>query len=240
MTDLVTRLLPCAIAGLLLWAAPQANAAPACDPVQALVAQTPVIEQSPARIMKARQQQKISGALDVALFGDSLVENWGPNLKRDFGSASVGNFGIFGDHIQELLWRLKEMPPAIQPKNIVLIIGTNNLWDGSFAPCGVSQGVVAVVDELRNRWSDSKIYVVPILPRGSGFTFRAKDRLEVNADIQRDLVGRAGVTLVKIDEDELTCGFAKQGCSNYAVDKLHLSPDGYSILRSSLAEAGLR
>jgi lysophospholipase L1-like esterase len=240
MTDFLTRWLPWAIAGLMLCAASQANAAPACDPVQALVAQTRVIEQSPARVMKARQQQKISGALDVALFGDSLAENWGPNLKRDFGAASVGNFGIFGDHIQELLWRLKEMPPAIQPKNIVLIIGTNNLWDGSFAPCGVSQGVVAVVDELRSRWADSPIYVVPILPRGSGFTFRAKDRLEMNANIEKDLAGKTGVPLVKIDEDELTCSFAKQGCANYAVDKLHLSPDGYTILRSSLAEAGLR
>ncbi|MBB3656541.1 lysophospholipase L1-like esterase [Rhizobium sp. BK650] len=240
MTDFVMRWLPCAIAGLLLLAAPQANAAPACDPVQALVAQTPVIEQSPVRLMKARQQQKISGALDVAIFGDSLAENWGPDLNRDFGAATIGNFGIFGDHIQELLWRLKEMPPAIQPKNIVLIIGTNNLWDGSFAPCGVSQGIAAVVDQLRSRWSDSKIYVVPILPRGSGFTFRAKDRLEANAGIERELAGKSGVTLVKIDENALTCGFAKQGCSNYVVDKLHLAPGGYSILRSSLAEAGLR
>jgi lysophospholipase L1-like esterase len=74
--------------------------------------------------------------------------------------------GIAGDQTQHLLWRLDngEMPDALQPKVIVLAIGTNNLGYGHDldATC---RGLSAVLRYVREKRPQARVLLLGLLPR---------------------------------------------------------------------------
>ena len=68
-------------------------------------------------------------SVDLLLLGDSLTENWSPEVIEEyFSEFSIANFGIGGDHTGNVLWRLQNMEfDKFSPKLIVLQIGVNNI-----------------------------------------------------------------------------------------------------------------
>lgn len=203
----------------------------ACDPLQVAVSTTPIIEQSPGKL-KAAIAAGIAKNTDADLMvvGDSLAAGWQEFADRDFPGRTVHWFGVRGERTQELLWRIQHYSPAISPRHIVLIVGTNNLSDRTATPCGVASGVIASVASLEHVWPGASIIVVPILPRGEGFDFRRSDRGAIN-DMLRERYGTgAKVTVMDVDDDELTCNQKLAECPNYRADRLHLSGDGYRVL----------
>ena len=62
--------------------------------------------------------------------GDSLIQQMqnAPVWKELFEPLHCLNFGIGGDQTQNLLWRIEngELDFEIEPKIVVLLIGTNN------------------------------------------------------------------------------------------------------------------
>ncbi len=217
-----------------------AGSAKACDEVQTQVATTPVVEQSPARLSRAIQRiRNTNKEHDILLLGDSLADGWISFQQRDFKGKSVLNFGIGGDKTQETLWRLtKLLPPTPPPKNVLLIIGTNNLTDISALPCGIAAGISANVEALLSKWQSSRIFVVPILPRGQGFAFRSSDRLQILNLLTDEFQDNQQVSIVSIDEGALTCGGAP-ACQNFKADKAHLSGDGYVELRQFIEQSSI-
>ena len=118
------------------------------------------------------------GHVPLLFLGDSITEGWlGLGLTPDGGSATAAiwsaryrsrraaNFGIGGDHVEHLLWRLRHGELAgIDPVAVVLLIGTNNL--GLDPPAAIAEGIAAVVLEIRRRCPRSVILVMALTPRG--------------------------------------------------------------------------
>jgi len=63
----------------------------------------------------------------VVFLGDSITQGWGDNFDRHFPGMKIANRGISGDTTRGVLIRLKEDVLDLQPRAVVLLIGTNDL-----------------------------------------------------------------------------------------------------------------
>lgn len=63
----------------------------------------------------------------IVLLGDSITQGWGDDFTAAFPGMKIANRGISGDTSRGVLIRLVEDVLALQPRAIVLLIGTNDL-----------------------------------------------------------------------------------------------------------------
>lgn len=67
----------------------------------------------------------------VVFIGDSITQGWGDNLGDSFPGLKVANRGISGDTSRGVLYRLKEDVLALDPRAVVLLVGTNDLEENA-------------------------------------------------------------------------------------------------------------
>ena len=109
---------------------------------------------------------------DLLFVGDSITANWnsaagGAVWNQVYAGRNAAQAGVFGDETQGLLWRLDHTALAsLNPKLVVLLIGTNNLTEGD-SPSDVAAGIQAVVQTLERNYPGAKILLMGILPRGA-------------------------------------------------------------------------
>jgi len=165
---------------------------------------------------------------DLVLVGDSLVQQWDVKLFRP---RAAFNFGVGGDRTQNVLWRL-EMPQlmALRPKDVVVLLGTNNLTAGD-EPCAIVAGLQKVLAAAASVWPRARLWFIDIPPRGDGFAFRDAARKQTNAGLQ----GLKPLRTIDVD-DAISCN-GKQPCGNYIADNLHFSPAGYGVLTRLVTSA---
>ncbi len=131
-------------------------------------------------------QRKVAkqGKGDILFIGDSITAGF-PNayVKREtngkselvyffsyyWGRFQVADFGIGGDMTQNVIWRLEQGTlDGLNPKLVVLLIGTNNGSDGvPYAIQDVADGVAAIIRILRAKLPASKILLMGVFPRGT-------------------------------------------------------------------------
>jgi len=172
------------------------------------------------------------GPIDLMLIGDSLVQNWGADT---WGQRAAGkkifNFGVGADRTQNVLWRLQgDELRQVAPRNVLLLIGTNNLGADDKS-CATMAGIEAIVQRVRQIWPAARVLFIAIPPRGNGWMFKNAQRLAVNAQLHSRAPAQNWAV---IDDDaELTCQFM-QPCGNYEPDLLHLSALGYRSLAATV------
>lgn len=113
-------------------------------------------------VERARQ-----GNVDLLFLGDSITQGWNNNKvwKTYYEPRHAANFGVNGDRTQHILWRIDNGEvDGLEPKGVVLLAGTNNLSD--YSPDEVSEGVAAIIGELRRRFPTARILLLAIFPRG--------------------------------------------------------------------------
>src|SRR5204863_676117 len=82
-----------------------------------------------------------------------------------FEPLKSANFGIGGDRTEHVLWRLQNGElDGIQPKVVVLMIGTNNT--GANSAEDIADGIKAIVKTIREKSKDSKVLLLAVFPRG--------------------------------------------------------------------------
>jgi lysophospholipase L1-like esterase len=182
---------------------------------------------------------------DIAVVGDSISAGWAWFSKDLFPGKSVFNFGNSGDRTENVLWRLDQAAPrTAQPQVTVVLIGTNNLSSASLPPCAIATGTEKILDEVRQLWPETIIFVIGITPRGPDFHFRDADRLAINATVVQYAKSVKNVVPVTIEPETLTCGqysatapVAGESlvCENYKPDNLHFVKGGYVAIRKALA-----
>lgn len=111
-----------------------------------------------------------AGPVDLAFIGDSITQGWegaGKKVWEEFyGKRKAVNLGIGGDRTQHVLWRLDNGNfTGIQPKLVVLMIGTNNSGNNSSEQ--IAAGVQAIVENIKTKSPNTKILVLAIFPRGA-------------------------------------------------------------------------
>ncbi|MBN2308570.1 MAG: DUF1080 domain-containing protein, partial [Candidatus Hydrogenedentes bacterium] len=117
-------------------------------------------EEKNARIQK--------GDVDLLFIGDSITHSWensgAPIWERYYSERNAVNLGFSGDRTQHVLWRLEHGNiDGISPELAVIMIGTNNYNDNSAEEIG--EGVLAIVDLLREKLPKTKILLLGIFPR---------------------------------------------------------------------------
>ena len=107
------------------------------------------------------------GNVDVLFLGDSITygwHRWAQKLFDDRYGPRAANFGVDGDRIEHVLWRIENGElDGIKPKVVVLLIGTNNsnVDDGTL----IAAGVKNLIDQIHRRTPTSKFLVLSIFPR---------------------------------------------------------------------------
>jgi lysophospholipase L1-like esterase len=181
------------------------------------------------------------GGVDLLFVGDSITDGWAKGGKAiweaRYAPLKAANFGIGGDKTEHVLWRLKNGNlNGIQPKVVVLMIGTNNNVRDT-AP-QIAEGISAIVQEIRNQSPASNILLLAVFPRAEKPTdaWRLKI-IEVNKKIAQ-LDDGQHVHFLDIGQSFLQA----DGTMSKEVmpDFLHPGPAGYQIwadaMQAKLAE----
>jgi lysophospholipase L1-like esterase len=124
------------------------------------------------------------GEAQLVFLGDSITHGWDGKGKavwdKTWAPLKAANFGIGGDRTEHVLWRLEHGNfDGLKPKEIVLMIGTNNTGhqgraqkelNGAVYACTAEQtaeGIKAIIAKLQQKCPDAKILVLAIFPRGA-------------------------------------------------------------------------
>ncbi len=94
------------------------------------------VERNVARHQKFLNETKSMGSsIKLIFYGDSITEGWEwasqSIWNQHYGSMHAVNYGIGGDITQHVIWRINNGEvDGLTPKVVVLMIGTNNLYNG--------------------------------------------------------------------------------------------------------------
>jgi len=136
----------------------------------------------------------------IVFIGDSITDGWRKGglevWNKYYAPRAALNLGIGGDRTQHVLWRIEQGELAgLNPKAVVLMIGTNNTGkekDGSVRNSTeeIIAGVTAIVKEIRARLPRSKLLLLAIFPRGAVDAPQRAQIKEINAALARLEKGR--------------------------------------------------
>jgi lysophospholipase L1-like esterase len=124
------------------------------------------------------------GDAQLVFLGDSITHGWEGKGKavweQTWAPLKAANFGIGGDRTEHVLWRIDHGNfDGIKPKEIVLMIGTNNTGhqgrpqtelDGAVYQCSAQQtadGIKAILAKLQQKCPEARILLLAIFPRGA-------------------------------------------------------------------------
>lgn len=170
---------------------------------------------------------------DALVFvGDSITEGW-QTQRQDFADLGVKivNRGIGGDTTPNLLYRLQTDVLALRPRGLVLLIGTNDLGQGT-APADIAANLQDVFRMIRRDYPRIPIALCLVMPRGD-WPHSPGPILELNDRIRELAATQTNVTLV----DTFTPLAGPDGKGEpvyYTPDRLHLSPSGYAMWRDTI------
>jgi lysophospholipase L1-like esterase len=185
--------------------------------------------------------------------GDSITQNYekeGPAPEQVFlpiwdslfAPHHALNLGFSGDQTQHVLWRLRHGEvDGLAPKNIVLLIGTNNTTHEEQSAARVTYGIIAVVYELQRRMPGAKITLVEILPSLISPMKSAKDAA-INGLLSTHYAGDATVHCL-----DLTSLFVTDGVLNRSLfyderlkspnPSLHPNTAGQRLMAEAIARS---
>ena len=169
----------------------------------------------------------------VVLIGDSITEGWegAPDqLQSLVGLRSAANLGVGGDRTQHVLWRLQQAPlMSVNPKVIVLMIGTNNIYDDSADD--IVAGIRAITALLNQQCPNAEILVLDIPPRGDPMDSARAKIAQINAELaQGEWPGHA--RFVRVGNQFLGADGALDRAN--LPDLLHFSQKGYAMWAAAI------
>jgi beta-glucosidase len=145
--------------------------------------------------------------------------------KDYLAPRGVLNAGVSGDRTDNLLWRLEHGNLAgLQPKVVVLLIGTNDLACGR-SPSRRADGIRANLEVLRQHLSEARIVLLGLLPRE--VVPSRTEVAQVNRLI-RDCADDQHIFYAEIGDVLLTTDGLLS--AEVSPDQLHFTARGYALL----------
>ena len=175
----------------------------------------------------------------TVLLGDSITDffNW-YELFYDYSKSTgqaVYNRGISGDTTDRLLERLHDNVLNIKPKNIVLLIGTNDIGRG--LPLEISvQNVDLILKEIKENCRDTNVILQAVYPINKPMRFRSDKR--TNEKI--DLMNKEFIKLSEkhnchwLDLTEKLRGNDENLNKDFTFDGLHINVKAYKIIAENI------
>lgn len=190
------------------------------------------------RSVWAEQTVQDRGA--VVFLGDSITQGWEAGLPKAFPELRIANRGISGDTTRGVLLRLNEDVLALQPRAVVMLIGTNDLEEKA-APEIIASNVGLILDALHAHNPKMPVVLCRVFP--SSATMRRPSAQIVRINALYDEVARTRPQVTVVDTWSI---FADaQGDARLAEfpDLLHPNELGYAqwarALRPALKNLGL-
>lgn len=181
------------------------------------------------------------GNCDVLFVGDSITQGWEGNgkeaWKESFAAWKPVNLGIGGDQTQHVLWRITEGKEleGIDPKVVVLMIGTNNVVCDSAEQ--IAEGIEAIVNSIRVQRPNAKILLLGIFPRSDKNAHHVRVKNVAGVEEQNKKIPAINAIIAKLDDGKhvkyLDIGHVFRDETgglprSIMPDFLHLSNEGYA------------
>ena len=108
----------------------------------------------------------ITNRFEITIIRDSIAA--GLNIYQSVWAKYLEplktlNCGIRGDRGQNVLWQAHNLPVISSLKNVVILCGTNNLFQDS--PKDIADGVIEIMEICHSKYNSVNIAIVGILPR---------------------------------------------------------------------------
>ncbi len=172
------------------------------------------------------------GSARLVFVGDSITEGWETAGKdvwdRFYTRRKAANFGVSGDRTEHVLWRLEHGNfDGLDPRLIVLLIGTNNAGHRQDKPDETAAGIRAIVERLETKCPNAQILLLAILPRGQTIDDPCRRLNDQTNPMIKGLADGRRVVLMDLGQRFVDA----QGLPrpDLMPDYLHLSPAGYDI-----------
>ena len=186
---------------------------------------------------RPRHEEKIAlkekmAKVDLVFLGDSITHAWdnkGKDVwKEYYSNRNALNIGFSGDRAEHVLWRLNHgAVDAIDPKLLVLMIGTNNTGHRQDRPEDTALGIKEILKTIDRKLPNTKVLLLAVFPRGSSIDDPLR---KINDDINRIIedfhdgkqVHYLNINHLFIDEN----GYLSK---SVMADLLHPNKDQYSV-----------
>lgn len=99
----------------------------------------------------------------VVFLGDSITQGWGDDMGGNFAGLKVANRGISGDTTRGMLVRLQGDVLALNPKAVVMLMGTNDLEEQA-EPTVVAENVKLIIAALKQHNAAMPIILCNVFP----------------------------------------------------------------------------
>jgi lysophospholipase L1-like esterase len=170
----------------------------------------------------------------LVLIGDSITEGWDDAIWNEhFARYGALRLGIGGDTTANVLYRIEQGElEHVDPRAVVLLIGTNDLGNDGATPEQTAAGIRAIVETLGRRWPGAHIVLLAVLPREQQPTAEGRRDVEATNRLLTDLDRQPNVQLVDLSAQLLEA----DGTISPAImaDFLHPTPLGYQRIATAL------
>ncbi|WP_246120006.1 GDSL-type esterase/lipase family protein [Blastopirellula retiformator] len=167
----------------------------------------------------------------IVFLGDSITQGWGDSLGNSFGDLKVANRGISGDTTRGMLLRLDEDVLSLNPKAVVMLMGTNDLEEQD-EPATIAANFKRIIAALKKHNPQMPIIVCEVFPSSENKSRPADKIKEVNRLYKEAVHGDPQVTVL----DTWTLFADKEGNAKAAEfpDLLHPNKVGYDMWAAAL------
>lgn len=191
------------------------------------------------RMQKIIQQQKKAQPNQTVFFGDSIVQYF--DLAKFLPSlGTCYNCGIAGITSDMLLHFVDEAVIKYQPRQVFLMIGTNDLGDTIMAsPRQIALQVKELIEIILGNLPEAKIYLLSCLPclealhgyQAQHKGLRSNDSLQMIFDEEQKLIHHPQVQFIQLFTDQNQKVYLST--ADYT-DGLHLTESGYQKVSARL------
>lgn len=120
------------------------------------------------KLLEKSQMEKV----DLVFLGDSITHGWENKGKQvwqqNYAKRNALNLGFSGDRTENVIWRLQNGEVSkIDPKLLVLMIGTNNTGHRQDNPKETALGIKHILELLNSQLPNTKVLLLAIFPRGA-------------------------------------------------------------------------
>jgi lysophospholipase L1-like esterase len=166
----------------------------------------------------------------VVFLGDSITQGWG-SLSRDFPQFKTANRGISGDVTRGVLYRLKEDVLDLNPKAVVLLIGTNDLEENG-EPAIIAGNIKLILEACKARHPRMPVVVCKVMPSHASKKRPADKIQQINALV--DEVVKADPLWVRCDTWSIFADAEGNAKKEEFPDLLHPNAAGYARFAEAL------
>lgn len=115
----------------------------------------------------------------VVFLGDSITQGWGDDLGGAFGKMKVANRGISGDTTRGMLIRLQDDVLSLNPKAVVLLMGTNDLEERA-EPDTIAGNLKLIIAALKKHNAKMPIVLCKVFPSSESKSRPAEKIKQIN------------------------------------------------------------